>query len=374
VALGLADEAALLVCDRGYLRHQKEWRERVAAEAPCPVERVEGEVVVPVETVTDKREYAARTIRPRIHEHLDRFLVELDTTSVDDRSGPELARETGGDPGALDPSDVDGILDTLELDRSVPAVSHLWTGGTRAARERLRRFRDDRLARYTENRNQPQTDDVSEISPYLHFGQLSPVYACLWITESGAGSQEDRDTFLEELVVRRELAMNYVHFEPEYDSFDALPDWALTTMSEHADDEREHLYTREELEEARTHDPYWNAAMREMRYTGFMHNYMRMYWGKKILEWTPSHEEAYETTLFLNNRYFLDGRDPASFSNVAWIFGLHDRAWTEREVFGKLRYMNANGLKRKADPEAYVEKVDRRVEEAKAAGVRLPGD
>jgi deoxyribodipyrimidine photo-lyase len=176
---------------------------------------------------------------------------------------------------------------------------------------------------------------------------------------------ENTEDFLEEVIVRRELTHNYVHFAPRnYDSYEALPDWAKNTLAEHADDEREYVYTRKELEAAETHDPYWNAAMREMRCTGYMHNYMRMYWGKKILEWTNTPEYGNRITREINDKYFLDGRDPNSYANVNWVYGLHDRPWTERPVFGKTRYMNANGLKRKCDIEAYVEKVDRLCERA----------
>ena len=191
---------------------------------------------------------------------------------------------------------------------------------------------------------------------YLHFGQLSVVYIALEARKKP--QSENRDDFLEELIIRRELPMNFVYFQPRYDSYSSLPDFAKKTLSEHEDDLREHRYTRAELEDAETHDEYWNAAMREMRASGYMHNYMRMYWGKKILEWSSTPQHAYATALYLNNKYFLDGRDANSFANVAWVFGQHDRGWTERDVFGKVRYMNAAGLERKADPKAYVAKVD----------------
>src|SRR5262249_36098671 len=154
----------------------------------------------------------------------------------------------------------------------------------------------------------------------------------------------------------RELAMNFVYFREHYDRFECLPEWARQTLAKHRKDPRPHHYTARQLDAAETHDPYWNASMREMRHTGFMHNYMRMYWGKKILEWSREPEAAYETTLALNNRYFLDGRDPNSFGNVAWIFGQHDRPWGERPIFGTVRYMNAKGLERKCDIRAYVQK------------------
>ncbi len=353
VALELAADAAVLVCDRGYQRHQRQWRERVAREARCPVVQVEGDVVVPVELVSDKAETAARTIRPKLTQHLDRFLVPLPTTTLRATTRPRVG-------SGEDLSDVDRLAGSLDLDRSVAPVPW-FTGGTTAGKQTLRRFLKDRFAQYSEHRNQPQTDDVSHMSKYLHYGQLSPVWIALQIKQSGGG--ENVDDYLEELIVRRELPMNYVYFQPGYDAFAGLPEWARRTLAEHADDERQHSYTRGQLEDAATHDPYWNAAMRELKHTGYMHNHMRMYWGKKILEWSNSPQTAFRTTLYLNNRYFLDGRDANSFANVAWIFGAHDRGWTERAVFGKVRYMNAEGLERKADPSAYVAKVDAMVAE-----------
>lgn len=353
VAIQNAHEAALVVCDRGYLRHQRAWRENVANEAPCRVVQIESDVVVPVETASNKAEYAARTIRPKIHKHLEDFLVELRTTPLENAS---LEMDVSG----LDLSDVDALTDTLKLDRSVGAVG-IFKGGTTQAKTILRTFLDEKFATYDDNRNQPHTDDVSHMSKYLHFGQISPVYLAMQIREAGAErvGKENIDSYIEELTVRRELAMNFVYFTPDtYDSFDCLPNWAQKTLGEHRDDAREYLYDQQQLEDAETHDEYWNAAMKEMRYTGYMHNYMRMYWGKKILEWSPNPREAYRRTLDINNKYFLDGRDPNSFGNVAWVFGLHDRAWTERAVYGKVRYMAASGLKRKTKPEEYVAKVE----------------
>jgi deoxyribodipyrimidine photo-lyase len=347
VALGLADDAALLVCDRGYLRHQRQWRETVADKAPCPVVQVESDVVVPVELVSDKKEFAARTIRPKITRHLDRFLVGLRATTLKSSTRPTVSGE--------DLSDVDALLGRLTVDTSVPPVP-LFTGGTTAAKKVLTAFLSDSLGTYSQNRNQPQTSDVSHMSKYLHYGQISPVHIALEAKKKHSGT--NLDDFLEELIIRRELPMNYVYYEKDYDSYRALPDFAQKTLAEHADDERDPTYTRGELEKAETEDEYWNAAMRELVHTGYMHNYMRMYWGKKILEWSTSPEAAYRTTLYLNNKYFLDGRDANSYANVAWVFGQHDRGWTERPVFGKVRYMSAGGLERKADPQAYVAKVD----------------
>ncbi len=358
VAIDLAADASSLVMDRGYLRHQRSWRRNVVAAVDIPVTEVEGDVVVPVETASDKREYAARTLRPKIHEHLDRFLRPLRTTPVDKHS-----LNLAGD--GLDLSDIGAVLADLDVDHSVPPVDH-HHGGTPQARATLDGFLDDRFGDYDEHRNQPQTDSVSYMSMYLHYGHISPVYVALRAAEAGA-PKEDLESFLEELIVRRELTFNYVWFEPDYDAYSALPQWARDTLEEHKDDEREYVYTRQELEDAATHDPYWNAAMVEMRELGYMHNYMRMYWGKKIVEWTNTPEYAYRTALYLNNKFLLDGRDPNSYANVGWVFGLHDRPWTEREIFGKIRYMNANGLRRKAKPDEYVAKV------AERSGVPIVG-
>ncbi len=359
VALRYSERASSIVTDGSYLRPEKSWKERVAKGASCSVIGVESNVVVPVELASSKREHAARTLRPKIQKHLDRFLVELESTKVE-HSSLGLDVEDG-----LDLSDVDAVLENMDLDRGAWPLREMYTGGATAGKEALRRFLKKNFAEYVEHRNQPQTSDVSHMSKYLHYGHLSPVYVVLEVMNSG-GPQDDVDSYLEEVVVRRELSINFCHYTPDYDSYSCLPDWAKKTLEEHKDDEREYVYSLKQLENAATHDPYWNAAMKEMLHTGYMHNYMRMYWGKKILEWSLTPKEAYETTLYLNNKYFVDGRDPNSYANVAWIFGQHDRGWKEREVFGKVRYMSENGLKRKAKPDEYVKKVEQLIEEGRA--------
>ncbi len=346
----LGRRAALIVCDRGYLRLQKGWRTRVAREAKCAVEQVESDVIVPVDVASDRREFAARTLRPKLQRLLPNYLVPLRPVALRKSSLPLKI-------SGLDLSDPDALCRRLKLDRSVPPVTQFFRGGTSEAEKMFRRFMRRSLAGYAENRNQPQTDDVSHMSKYLHFGQISP----LWLALEMQKRKRDRNvaTFLEELIVRRELAMNYVEFTKDYDRFESLPGWARQTLRRHRHDERPVVYSGRQLEEAKTHDPYWNAAMQEMRTTGYMHNSMRMYWGKKILEWSRTPEHAFAVALALNNKWFLDGRDANSFANVAWIFGQHDRPWGERPIFGQVRYMNARGLERKCDIEAYVEKVRR---------------
>jgi deoxyribodipyrimidine photo-lyase len=353
VALDAGKHASLVITDRGYMRPQKKWREKVAGEAGCLVIQVESDVVVPVELASEKRETAARTLRPKIQEYIDDFLVGLTPTKISKQS---LNLKTEG----LDLSDIEKVLDGMDLDRSVGALSHPYRGGTSEAKKVFRRFLKDSFDTYTDHRNQPQTDDVSHMSKYLHFGQISPIWLVLEARKAST-KKDNIEGFVEELVVRRELSMNFVLYTPDYDSYSNLPDWAKKTLEEHRGDDREHTYSRKQLESAETHDEYWNAAMKEMVHTGYMHNHMRMYWGKKILGWSNTPEHAYRTTLYLNNKYFLDGRDPNSFANVAWIFGQHDRGWTEREVYGKVRYMSASGLERKAKPEQYVEKVEKRI-------------
>jgi deoxyribodipyrimidine photo-lyase len=228
-------------------------------------------------------------------------------------------------------------------------------GGTHQAEMHLQNFLKNKLDSYAEYRNDPTKDYLSCMSPYLHFGQISPVYIASKVLETDSPG---KNAYLEELIVRRELAINFVHYNLYYDSFEGLPDWPKKTLTAHITDRREYVYTRDELEQAKTHDVYWNAAQKEMVSTGKMHGYMRMYWGKKILEWCESPAAAFATAVYLNNKYELDGRDPNGFCGVAWCFGSHDRPWKERAIFGMVRYMNDKGLKRKFDADAYVEQVE----------------
>lgn len=356
VALEMSRNASAVICDRSYMPAQIAWRAELADTAGCPVVQVETEVVVPVDVVSGKSEYAARTIRPRIHRVWDEYLVPLDETE------PDVSAAGLGLNSGIDVSDPVAALGLLDVDRSVKPVKR-FRGGRTAALGRLRDFTDNVLDGYAPGRNEPSAALTSFLSPYLHFGHISPVETALAARDSDNGSMEDRGSFIEELVVRRELAMNYAAFEPNFETYDALPGWAQKSLAEHAGDEREYVYDIDTLAACGTHDTHWNDAMREMVHTGFMHNYMRMYWAKKILEWSATPEIAFETTMALNNKYFLDGRDPNSYANVAWCYGLHDRAWAERPVFGKIRYMNANGLNRKFDMAAYTAFVDRIVAE-----------
>ncbi len=346
----VAGEASLVVTDRGYLRIQKAWREKAAAAVPCAMIQVETDVVVPVETAMEREAYSAAILRPRLQRQLASYLVPLAETPVrHDSLGLKIPSLNLKQP-------VKVVLCPFSIDRSVRRAKGA-EGGTTRAKRLLDDFISRRLNLFAECRGDPSMDCVSRMSPYLHFGQISPLYIALEIGKAGGVSRKATDAYLEELIVRRELAMNFACFHPAYDSFAAIPPWARQTLEKHAQDKRPYLYSREELEGAGTHDPYWNAAQLEMTVAGTMHNTMRMYWGKKILEWSATPEEAFRTALYLNNKYGLDGRDPNSFAGVAWCFGKHDRPWKERDIFGTVRYMNAAGLYRKYEIEEYVNRI-----------------
>jgi deoxyribodipyrimidine photo-lyase len=349
VAIKLSKDAALVVVDRGYLKPAKSWREKAAKEMKCKLIQIETDVVVPVDTVSDHVEFAARTIRPKITRLLEKFIQPVEKIRLKNKS-LELAIS------GFDLSDIDKLANSLKLNRSVLPVDTPYSGGQTTARKTFSDFLEHRFKNYVPNRNQPQTSDTSYMSRYLHFGNISPLELVFMLREKGRG-QENIDSYIEELIVRRELAINFCNFNPNYDSYECIPAWAKKTLNEHRSDKRVHLYSLEQLEKAQTHDPYWNAAQKEQVYTGYMHNYMRMYWGKKILEWSATPEEAFKNALCLNNKYFIDGRNANGFVGVAWCFGVHDRPWGEWAIFGMVRYMNAAGLERKADPKAYVKKV-----------------
>jgi deoxyribodipyrimidine photo-lyase len=344
----LARDASMVVVDEGYTHVQRRWRAAVADAIECPLVEVETNLIGPVEEASEKENFSAGTFRPRGHRKLDRYLDVLEPR-------PLRKDSLGLSLDGIDVQDSERIVRELKVDASVgPAPG--FRGGAREARRRLDSFLDDGLSDYEERRNDPNAAGQSDLSPYLHFGQISPLEIALAVRRKRS---KGRNAFLEELIVRRELSHNFVYFNDRYDCLECLPPWARRTLDFHRRDRREYTYCHEEFERAATHDPYWNAAQQEMVRTGKMHGYMRMYWGKKILEWTASPEDGYRIALALNNKYELDGRDPNGYAGVAWCFGKHDRAWTERPVFGKVRYMNAAGLKRKFDRDAYVRRIER---------------
>mgnify|MGYP005833240449 CR=1 FL=1 len=344
----LAEEAAAVVVDCGYTRIQRYWRKVAADMIASPLIEVECDVVIPVREVSQKEEYAAATIRPKIKRLLSRYLVPVNKINIKrDSLGLEF--------DSFEIDDVEEALSRLRIDRSVKRVRQ-YQGGTDDAKMRLETFLRSKLRDYDTMRNDPNSEATSGLSPHLHFGQISPLYIALKVLKQR--KSPGREAFLEELIVRRELSMNFVSFNTNYDSFAALPSWCRQSLKKHQKDKREYIYSLEQLERGDTHDPYWNAAQKEMVCLGKMAGYMRMYWGKKILEWTETPEEAYRTAIYLNDKYSLDGRDPNGYAGVAWCFGKHDRPWQERPIFGNIRYMNAAGLTRKFDADEYVKRVE----------------
>ncbi len=345
-AVNLARKAAMVIVDAGHLRIQRQWRKTVAEKIECPLYEIETNLIVPVEEASDKENFSAGTFRPRITKQLKKYLVPMKQSKPKQKS-------LGLKFKSFDIENIEKAVSKLKIDKTVGKVE-VFQGGASQAKKLLRDFMKNKLDKFHLLRNDPSADCVSNMSPYLHFGQISPLYIALEISKT---KSPGKDLYLEELIVRRELSYNFVFYNLKYDTFACLPPWAKRTLNFHRTDKREYIYTLKEFENAETHDPYWNAAQKEMVLTGKMHGYMRMYWGKKILEWSRNPQTGFKIALELNNKYELDGRDPNAFAGVAWCFGKHDRAWSERPVFGKIRYMNAAGLKRKFNVDAYVKKI-----------------
>lgn len=355
--LAKALHAAAVISDESELRTPRSWRQALREQLEIPFACVDADVVVPMKYLPHE-EWAARTIRPKIQRLLPKYLQPI----VDLKPAYPLKKvplETGFTDDPL------RYLDMLEIDRSVPASTH-FHGGQDEGHRRLQDFIQTRLARYNERRNLPEASETSELSAYLHFGQIS-VQQMAWDIEQYVPPETNskmidvnsgRTAYLEELIVRRELAINFALHNPHYDSLEGCPEWGRKTLAKHAHDPRPWNYTREELEQARTHDELWNASQREMVQTGRMHGYMRMYWAKKILEWTETPEQAFNDAVYLNDKYEIDGRDANGYTGIAWaIGGKHDRPWgPERPIFGLVRYMVLSGMQRKMDTRAYIYK------------------
>jgi deoxyribodipyrimidine photo-lyase len=337
---------ALLVGDENPLRQMEGWRQHIAENVRVPFWTVDADVVVPSELL-EKEQYAARTIRPRIVRRLDEFLVEppVSTASIEwQASNTERRTQPGVE-----------ILEGLPIDRSLAPV-HGFRGGTTEARRLLRRFVRQCLGGYDTARNHPEFMGTSVLSPYLHFGQIGPREVALAARDSGA-STDSVAAFLEQVIVRRELAVNFVRYNASYDTLDGCEPWARQTLRRHAPDARAFVYTRDEFDAAATHDPLWNAAQRQMTATGWMHGYVRMYWAKKILEWSTDAPTAYRVAVDLNDRYEVDGRDPNGYTNIAWaIGGKHDRPWPPRPIYGTVRSMSYASTSKKFDAAAYIER------------------
>jgi deoxyribodipyrimidine photo-lyase len=316
----------------------------IAQKTSSPVFQVDAHNVVPLWLASNKEEVGARTLRPKIHKLLPDFLHEPEET----RRHPH---GTGGDQ-----SDYQALQDVIQ---EIPSNGQILTlrPGESAAFKTLENFIDHRLEGYAERRNDPAQDGQSGLSPYLHYGHISALRVALAAQEAAEIRpvlQKDIEAFLEELIVRRELSDNYCWFNKDYLSLNGAPEWAQKTLEKHASDQREWLYGLKQLEKSETHDSAWNAAQNQLVQSGKMHGYMRMYWAKKVLEWTETPQQAIEFLVELNDRYSIDGGDPNGYVGIMWsVAGVHDRPWGERHIYGTVRSMVYNGLKRKFDIAAY---------------------
>lgn len=349
----LVKEAAALVTDDYPTFVARRHNATVPARVDVPYFVVDASCVVPMNRM-EKREYAAYTIRPKIHRLWAQYLqpLEMPRVTVRWKPGTPLPDHT-----EVTQSNIDELIAECEIDQNV-APSTVYRGGASRARAMLQHFAESNLSRYANGRNEPSAHATSDLSPYLHFGQISALEIAVTVKEYAAAHGLIADEFLEELIVRRELAFNFARYTEDPESLDNLPSWARDTLAKHDADPRDHIYTRDQWESAETHDPLWNATQKELLLRGKIHGYYRMYWGKKIIEWSKSHEDALQTMIYLHDRYALDGRDPNTYTNILWCFGLHDRPWTERAVFGMIRFMSGDGMKRKTNTSAYMKEIE----------------
>lgn len=342
-------EPVALIFDFSPLKGPRALAKKLANQVPIYV--VDTHNAVPSLQVTDKQEYGARTIRPKIHKKIPTFAVEP----------APLHAQSHPWPGTY--------LTIAQLAEKIKneliTVPHngtqiLWNAGETAAREHLQVFIDTKLKGYAKRRNDPSDDGLSNLSPYLHFGHISSLRVFLILEKAvllDESLRTDADALIEEMIVRKELSDNFCFYSKKYDSLSGAPVWALTTLQKHSQDPREYIYTKEQFKLAQTHDEAWNAAQRQLTATGKMHGYMRMYWAKKVLEWSPSPQDAHDTLMYLNDFYSIDGGDPNGYVGILWsIAGLHDRPWGERAVYGTIRCIVYSGLKRKFNIQAYIDR------------------
>ncbi|KAK3737317.1 hypothetical protein RRG08_067383 [Elysia crispata] len=335
-----------VVTDFSPLRVPVKWVDDLKNALPSdvPLCQVDAHNLVPCWEASPKLEYGARTIRNKIHNQLGGFLTEF----------PPLVKHPHPPKTMPKLTDWKKADMTLEVDRTVPEVT--WAKpGSQAAYKILQSFCEKRLKHFATQRNDPNKQALSNLSPWIHFGQISVQRCILTVRLYRSKSSDSVNAFIEEAVIRRELADNFCYYNKHYDSIKGAYDWAKKSLALHKDDKRPYLYTRDQLEESKTHDDLWNAAQDQLVLEGKMHGFLRMYWAKKILEWTNSPEEALAFSIYLNDRFSLDGRDPNGYVGCMWsICGIHDQGWAERAVFGKIRYMNYQGCKRKFDVPGFV--------------------
>ncbi|WMI71459.1 deoxyribodipyrimidine photo-lyase [Aminobacterium sp. MB27-C1] len=343
-------KASTLFTDFNPLRIKKEWLDQLKRNINIPIYEVDAHNIVPCWEASPKKEYSAHTFRPKILKKIADFLISF----------PPLKFHPFNEDSISSKISPESLLRKYKyLKQEIPKF--LQKPGYVSGMEQLQRFIHTKLHLYNEYRNDPTKDCLSDLSPFLHFGQISSQRVALTINEYAKNNNKVKaqsDIFLEELIIRKELADNFCFYTPDYDSLNGLPDWGQKTLNEHREDKREFLYSLENLEKSNTHDPLWNACQKDMIFYGKLHGWLRMYWAKKILEWSRSPEEALKNAIYLNDAYEIDGRDPNGYTGIAWsIGGLHDRPWPERKVFGKVRYMNYKGAERKFHVKQYIDEI-----------------
>ena len=346
--------AAMVIADENPMRATEQWRRHLADTLTIPFWTVDNDVIVP-SRILEKAQFSAGVARPRLYRALPEFLVPYENPHATHafKIPRSLHRES---------PDNDITRNWTDFDRTCKPVE-AWHGGHQAALKRLHHFTANMLHTYDRDRNHPECDGTSALSPYLHFGHIGPLTIALAVN---AAAEKDphlkpaRDSYFNELIAWRELAVNFVRYQPDYDNPNCADNWARATLAEHDHDQRETLYKLPQLENAQTHDDLWNAAQLQMLHYGWMHNYLRMYWAKKIVEWTPNAATAMKYAIYLNDRYFLDGRDPNGYAGIAWaVLGKFDRAWGARPIFGKRRYMSAASTGKKFDSKLYIQHMKR---------------
>jgi deoxyribodipyrimidine photo-lyase len=348
----LAAKAAAVVTDDYPTFIAAEHNKSVPSKLDIPFVAVDSSCVVPMSRF-EKREYAAYTIRPKVHRFLPSYLKPFDMPAVRHRwTAPPDSFHV-----EVTAQNIPSLVASCEIDHGIkPSLT--FRGGASAARKRLDHFLAKNIKRYAGDRNQPASHATSNLSPYLHFGMIGALDVALAVQSKGIELGVSSEEYLEEMIVRRELAFNFARFAgKQVECLSSLPDWARKTLREHAADERNPCYTRDQFEQADTHDDIWNATQKELLLRGKIHGYYRMYWGKKIIEWSPTCQDALETMIYLHDRYALDGRDPNTYTGVLWCFGLHDRPWVERPIFGQIRFMSYDGMKRKTDSASYLREI-----------------
>jgi deoxyribodipyrimidine photo-lyase len=347
-------KSAALITDFSPLKQSRLTNPKIAQEIKIPFYEVDAHNIIPCWQASDKKEYAAWTFRKKVNKKLNEYLINFPKVEVQDPIKQTKSKK-------IDWAAIQKQIQVKKLDYGYDK-SNLKSGNKKAW-DQFDEFLSSRINEYDQLRNDPNKKVISNLSPYLHFGQISAQAIALELQNRShvdrSIKSSSKDAFWEQLVVRKELSDNFCYYEGNYDNFKGFPDWAKKTLNEHRNDPREYIYSVKELESAKTHDNLWNAAQKQMIITGKMHGYMRMYWGKKILEWSRTPEVAIKNANYLNNKYELDGRDPNGYTGIAWcIGGVHDRAWPERKIFGKIRYMNYNGAKRKFDTNKYIDTIN----------------